>query len=129
MLVDSLNDLNVHDSDLLDVIIENAESGRVTMRLVYIEDYTTLRTSPKKLVFMGCVKALMDLRFGLTAPDSLRTGHEIERSAILDELREHFEGSGIPLAPNLRHFYLETNSTASTFHIIAESVALEDTWF
>ncbi|HSF22678.1 MAG TPA: hypothetical protein VLE20_00510 [Blastocatellia bacterium] len=65
MLVDLLNDLNIHDSDLLDVMIESSESCRLTMRLVYIEDYITLKTSHKKLVFAGCVKAMMVINFGI----------------------------------------------------------------
>ena len=87
MLIDSLSNINLHDSELVNVIIENPRS-RLIMHLLYVEDYKTMRTSQKRLLFSGCMKALIDLNLGVLTPDSLRTGHEIEQSAIIDELKE-----------------------------------------
>jgi len=52
MLIDSLSNINLHDSELVTVIIENPQS-RLIMHLLYVEDYKTMRTSQKRLVFTG----------------------------------------------------------------------------
>jgi hypothetical protein len=123
MRIASLTDLNLHDSELIDFVIRN-ESSEVIVHLDYIEDYDTLHTSKKSLVFRGCVKVTVDANM-VVAPDSLRTGYELESSEILNDVKKKFARVGIPIPNHLRHFYLETNSNASILNVIAEFVDLE----
>jgi hypothetical protein len=125
MRIASLSDLNLHDSELIDFVIRNDETSVVIVHLDYIEDYETLRTSKKSLVFRGCVKVIVDANL-VVSPDSLRTGYELESSEILDDIKNKFSRVGIPIPNYLKHFYLETNSNASVLNVIAESVDLEE---
>ena len=75
-------------------------------------------------MFRGCVKVTVDANL-VVAPDSLRTGYELESSEILEDVKKKFTKVGIPLPTHLRHFYLETNSNASILNVIAEFVDLE----
>jgi hypothetical protein len=124
MRITSLSDLNLHDSEVIDFVIRNDQSSEAILYLDYIEDYETLNTSKKRLVFRGCVKVIVDANL-LVTPDSLRTGYEIESSEILDDIKTRLARVGIPMPNILKHFYLETNSNASVFNVIAETIDLE----
>jgi hypothetical protein len=126
MRVDSLNNLNLHDSELLKVVIDTGDPSLVILYLNYIEDYEAVSTSHKRLIFHDCLKVLIDANFGLLTPDSLRTGHELQQSSNLDEVKAKLQHARIPVSDDLTHFYLETNSTGSMFNIIARWVELED---
>jgi hypothetical protein len=115
----------LHDSELIDLVICSGESYKLIVNLDYIEDYQMEHSSKKSLVFSGCMKLIIDANL-LVAPDSLRTGYEIEPSEILRDLKERYAKVGIPIPNHVKHFYLETNSNASTVNVIAESVSLED---
>ena len=121
----SLSELNLHDSELIDFVMPAGESSDVIVHLDYIEDYETLRTAKKSLVFTGCVKVLIDANL-LVTPDSLRTGHELQNSSLLNEVKQKLAKSGFPGSDQLRHFYLETNSNATIFNFIAQSVDLQE---
>src|SRR6266571_3385852 len=123
MRVNSLTELNLHDSDLIDFVMPVDDSSEVVIHLDYIDDYQTLRTAKRSLVFSGCVKVVIDANL-LVTPDSLRTGHELKNSSMLSEVKEKLTKSGFPAPDELKHFYLETNSNASIFNVIAESVDL-----
>ena len=47
MTVISLCDLNLHDSELLEISVDRADrnADRIILRLDYIEDYESMRTS------------------------------------------------------------------------------------
>ena len=48
IIVSSIRDLNLHDSELLDVVVKMDE---ITMHLDYIEDYETMKCTHRDLVF------------------------------------------------------------------------------
>lgn len=121
----SLSELNLHDSEFAGFVMPVDGSSDVTIHLDYIEDYETLRTAKKSLVFRGCVKVLIDANLIVT-PDSLRTGHELQNSSLLNEVKEKLAKSGFPGSDQLRHFYLETNSNATIFKLIAQTVDLQE---
>src|SRR5262245_6439706 len=106
MSMTSLIDLNLHDSRLLGFFLYGEDSSEVIMRLAYIEDYETLRTSDRRLVFSGCVKVVVDA-YVLATSDSLRTGYEVENSPMLAEVKLELERSGFPDFGSLKHFYVE----------------------
>ncbi len=128
MNVESLCGLNMHDSELLELIIDRVDkkADLIVLVLNYIEDYESMSVSRKKLAFYGCYKAVLDMNFGVIAEESINTGYEIEDSILLDELTLDFAKVGINLVGKLKHFRIETNSTGSVIDIVAERVELLD---
>jgi len=61
-MVHSIRDLNLHDSELLEIVIKTDE---VTMRLSYIEDYETMRCSRRDLIFRGCTEMSLKINGGI----------------------------------------------------------------
>ncbi|MCE0484994.1 MAG: hypothetical protein LV479_12250 [Methylacidiphilales bacterium] len=105
MIVNSISDLNMHDSELLRVLIERTE---VTMFLDYIEEYDPLKSSPKKLVFRECTNLVLTTHLGYASPDSILAAEEIN------------------LGSSGRKFRITTNTTATTIEIIANIIELID---
>lgn len=128
MTVDSLSNLNLHDSEILELVVDRAdtEADRIIVSLDYIEDYESMQVSRKKLVFCGCYRAVLDMNFGVLAPESIRLGYEVEDSQLISDLRTRLEKVGVRINDRLKHFRLETNSTGSVIDIVAERVELLD---
>lgn len=102
MNVKSINDLNLHDSDLLQVIVKHDEA---VMIIDYIDDYETGRQTRRELVFRGCTEIHFKINPGYASPESILGG------------KESPEGSR-------RRIEIETNTTASILEIVASSVEL-----
>ncbi len=126
MTVLSLSDLNLHDSELLEIVVDrvNRDADRITLRLDYIEDYESMRTTEKRLVFSGCVKAVFDMNFKVATPDSVNVGTEIVPSSLLEATREKLRKAGLTIDNAVRHFRIETNTTGSALDILAEKVEI-----
>ena len=101
-IIDCVRDLNLHDSELLDVVVRLDE---VTMHLNYIEDYETMRTNRRRLVFRGCSRISFIINPGYAPPDSILLGDESKAE----------EG---------RKIRIEMNTTASVIEITAKDVVL-----
>lgn len=116
----------MHDSELLKIVIDrvNKDANRVQLHLDYIEDYTTMKSSAKTIVFSGCVKAVFDMNFNVATPDSLKGGFEIEPSPLLEAAKARMLKSGLEIARTVKHFRIETNSTGSIIDILAEQLDL-----
>ena len=102
MIVHSINDLNLHDSELLEVVIKLDE---VTLRLDYIEDYETMRCANRELVFRGCSETAVKMNPGYASPDSILGGNE----------SPHDLG---------RKVRIEMNTTAAIIEIVAREIEL-----
>jgi len=126
MTVHSLTDLNLHDSELLEISIDRVDrqADRITLRLRYIEDYESMRTTERRLVFSGCVKAVFDMNFKVTTRDSVDTGFEVAPSALLEAARQTLGKVGLTVDKAVKHFRIETNTTGSVLDILAESVEI-----
>jgi UDP-galactopyranose mutase len=126
MIIKSLCDINLHDSELLGIRIDkvNGDADRIILDLNYIEDYETARMCLKELVFTGCMKAMFNLNFGVLTPDSLKGGFEVEESDLVKEVMAVFSRMNVGYQKELRHFQLETIATASRINIVAERVEL-----
>ena len=128
MVVKSLDELNLNDSDLIK--IEFSEIGnlgdRIIFHLDYILDYQTFETKSKLLVFEKCWKATLDLNFAVAPPDSIHSGIELKDTELLNSVFEKIQKLKLD-APNIiRHFYIETNVANSKINIIADNVLLID---
>ena len=128
MTVDSLSGLNLHDSEVIEVVVDRAdtEADRIIVLLDYIEDYESMEVSRKRLIFHGCYRAVLDMNFGVIAPESIRLGYEVEESDLIDALRSRLGAVGVEVGGRLKHFRMEMNSTASVIDIVAERVELLD---
>jgi hypothetical protein len=104
MIVDTIGNLNMHDSELLRILIERTD---ITMLINYIDDYETQKTSRKTLIFRDCTNFVMKTHLGYASPDSILGAKEI----TID--RE-------------RRISIETNTTATTIEIIANLIELVD---
>jgi hypothetical protein len=126
MNVNSLTDLNLHDSDLLEIVVDRANraADQITLRLDYIEDYESMRTTEKRLVFSDCVKAIFNMNFKVSTPDSVDRGFEVVPSALLEATRENLGKIGLVLDGAVKHFRIEMNTTGSHLDILAENVEI-----
>jgi len=100
--VSSIRDLNLHDSELLDVVVKMDE---VTMHLDYIDDYETMKCSRRDLVFRKCSNVAFKINPGYAPPDSILLGDE----SASDEGRK---------------IRIELNTSASVIEITAKEVEL-----
>ena len=73
IIVSSIRDLNLHDSELLDVVVKMDE---VTMHLDYIEDYGTMKCTRRDLVFRKCSNVAFKINCGYAPSDSILFGDE-----------------------------------------------------
>lgn len=101
-MVHSIRDLNLHDSELLEIVIKMDE---VTMRLSYIEDYETMRCSRRDLIFRECTEISLKINGRYAPPDSILVGDEFP-------------------SDHGRRVRIETNTTASVIEITASEIEL-----
>jgi hypothetical protein len=101
-IVRSIRDLNLHDSELLDVVVKMDE---ITMNLDYIEDYETMKCAHRKLIFHGCTEVSWKINPGYAPPDSILVGDESPS-----------EGG--------RKVRIEMNTTASVIELVAKEIEL-----
>lgn len=101
-MISCIRDLNLHDSQLLDVVVRMDE---VTMHLDYIEDYESMKTNRRDLVFRGCRSVSIKINPGYAPPDSILRGDES------------------PVAEG-RRVRIEMNTTASVIEVITKEVEL-----
>jgi hypothetical protein len=73
MIVQSLAELNLHDSELIEMRIKMDE---VFLLLDYIKDYKTLESERCYLVFGNCSEVNLKINPGVLPPDSIRCGEE-----------------------------------------------------
>ncbi len=102
IVVRSIRDLNLHDSELVDVVIKMDE---VTMHLDYIEDYETMKCTHRKLIFRGCTEVFLKINPGYAPPDSILSGEEFS-------------------SERGRKVRIEMNTTASVIEIVANEIEL-----
>ena len=126
MTVHSLTDLNLHDSELLEITIDRVDrdADRITLRINYIEDYDSMRITEKRLIFSRCVKAIFDINFKVATPDSVNKGCEIAPSALLESTLGRLRKVGLTIDKVVKHFRIETNTTGSVLDILAEEVEI-----
>jgi hypothetical protein len=103
MTVANIHDLNLHDSDILEVVVAGDE---VALVLNYIEDYESMRCSKRKLILHGCIEASMHINLAYASPNSILKGEE-------------------SVSGRLRKVRIETNTTGSVIEVVAASVELE----
>ena len=104
MNVHSISDLNLHDSNLVKIVVE---LDTTTLLLDYIDDYETCATSRKGLIFLGCTELSVKTRPGYAGPDPILRG---------DQMRVGNKG----------RVRIETNTTASIIELTADSIELLD---
>ena len=118
-----LNDLNLHDSALLELIVGVPPDDGVRIRLDYIESYATQEVRARELVFTNCWRVDMRLNYGVLNRDSIMDASEIPNSPLVDAVSQTLARMGVT-PPNLRHFRIETAITASVLDIVAQDVEL-----
>lgn len=123
MVINSIEDLNLHDSELIKLEIDGED--RVILQINYIESYEAFNTSLKFLVFEECLKVIVDANFGVASPNSILLGKEIANSDLLQNEIKKWEKIHSS-TKKLRHFFIETNTTNTKIDIIAEKVLFLD---
>lgn len=132
-MYNSLTELNLHDSDLIDFKVIRAaenETDRIELYLDYIMDYDTLERKRVRLVFNDCFQANLKLNFNICPPDSILTGDEIHKSNMLEEVKlkwgkiSHAHIGLDKKIDSLKHYRIEMNTTGSVFDIIAREFFL-----
>lgn len=103
MQVASIHNLNLHDSDLLEVVVAGDE---VVLVLDYIEDYESMRCAKRRLVLRDCREVSIHMNLAYASPNSILKGDE-----------SPFDG--------LRRVRIETNTTGSVIEVVTSSVELE----
>ena len=124
----SLTELNLHDSELIDfrVIRGRGEPDRIELYLDYIEDYDSLKIRPVRLVFNNCREANLKLNFGYCPPDPILGGEEVYESDMLESLKVKLKGFSSLMVDSLKHYRIETNTTACVYDIIATDFVLAE---
>ncbi len=102
MIVSCIRDLNLHDSELLEVVVKKDE---VVMVLDYIEDYETTKCSVRRLIFRGCTEATFRLNPHDASPNSIQFGDETPFGT-------------------LRKIRIETNTVQGAIEITAAEIEL-----
>ena len=103
MQITNIRELNLHDSDLLEVVIAGDE---VILLLDYIEDYESMQCARRKLVLRKCREASIRMNLAYASPNSILKGEE-------------------SVSDGLRMVRIETNTTGSVIEVVASSVELE----
>lgn len=104
MVVTSIDDLNLHDSELIEVLVDG---DNVVMVLDYVDDYETMKCSRKRLVFSGCTEAHFKINPGYASPNSILCGDESRFG-------------------NQRKVRIEMNTTAAVIELVAAEIELVD---
>lgn len=104
MVVASIHDLNIHDSELIEVLVNK---DNVVMLLDYIDDYETMKCSRKRLVFSGCSEAHFKINPDYASPNSILRGDESQ-------------------VGNQRKVRIEMNTTAAVIEVMAAEIELID---
>ncbi len=123
-----LEDLNLHDSEILSIAVRFVEPGlrQVDVILDYIEEYQPVRTSKKVLRFLDCYKLLLDLNLDIVAPESILDGSIIEQSPVVEGLDEELRKIGGFVPRSLKHFRIRTNSSGGTVDVLSTGLSLVD---
>ncbi len=117
MKITHFNDLNMHDSEIKSMTIWPC--GDIVLYLTYIEDYDTMMTSLKKLIFRPCFKILMNCNFCTSGNEPILFGKEIEKSGLARGVYAKRKKMTLKTG-ELKHFYIETSTNAWRIDIIAE---------
>jgi len=102
MKVLRIEELNLNDSNVLDISIH---SGEICFRLDYIEDYENATMSKRLLVFKGCCSISSKINLDIEWPDSILGATETRDG-------------------EWRNIVLEMNTSASVFKIACREVLL-----
>lgn len=102
MKVLKIEELNLNDSNVLDISIH---SGEICFRLDYIEDYENATMSKRLLVFKGCCSVSSKINLDIEWPDSILGATETRDG-------------------EWRNIVLEMNTSASVFKIACREVLL-----
>jgi len=100
MIVSSINDLNLHDSEILKVKIVD---DKIVLLLDYIEDYESMRCAARQLIFSGCTEARFQINPSDASPNSIQYASE------------EFVGSQ-------RKVLIETNKISRAVEIVASEI-------
>jgi hypothetical protein len=100
--INSIRDLNLHDSELMDVIIKMDD---VIMHIDYIEDYETMRCCQRSLIFRECSQVSFKINSGYAPPDSILVADET--------VSEHG-----------RKIRIEMNTSATVIEIVAQKIEM-----
>lgn len=100
MTITSIQELNLHDSVLLGVVIIG---DKVIIELDYIDDYESMHCSNRKLCFRDCSSISLHMNFAYATPNSILKGEET-------------------MHEGLRKICIEMNTTGDTIEVIAASV-------
>ena len=128
MDVTKFKDLNLHDSEILSIIVKyvSPDIRQVDLLLDYIDCYQPLKTSKKVLRFYGCYKIRLNLNLDVIAPESILEGKVIQPSALRQHHENQLRKVGGSLPESLKHFQVITNSIAGTLDVLSTGVDLLD---
>ena len=121
----TFNDLNLHDSSVLRLLLSLDLSGNESFEILldYIDSYETLSTSLKSITFTDCREVRIEGRLGYVRGNSVLSGEVIEHSNLLAETRSRWEQLGVRGA--WKHFRLLTN-TGTKIDVVAGGFEFED---
>lgn len=128
MNIDDIASLNLHDSELISVLVMTTDEGdeNISLRLNYLIDYESFESVPKALIFEGCWSSTLKMNFRVQRPDSILSAEEMIDSDFINEIRNRWSSIGFPQTTILRHFVITTSLSGSRLDIVAEKLRLCD---
>lgn len=125
MAEQTFNDLNLHDSRVLQVrlSLDLDENDMLEIFLEYVESYDTHRTSLKRITFIDCRAVRIEGHLGHIRGNSIYRGHDTEHSELLAQTYLQWQKMGV--SGTWKHFHLLTN-TGTQIDIIASGFKFED---
>jgi len=115
------NELPWHDAIIHSVFIDRNSPGENDSICIKI----TWPTGENSLVFFqNCYSAILNLNFGIVAPESILSAECLEESDEIQYIREKWSKHGISIN-KLRQFRIKTNSTNGLIEIFSSDVEIK----
>jgi hypothetical protein len=128
MIVENISSLNLHDSELMSIMIQTTDQGdqNILLQLDYILDYESFDTQKRVLTFIRCWGAKLDMHFRYSGSDRIYESTETDDSQFIDEVRNKYAMANIIPTSRLRHFVITTGLSGSQVDIIAEELSIDE---
>ena len=128
MIVESISSLNLHDSELMSIIVQTTDEGdeNISLHLDYVLDYGSFNTQKRVLTFVRCWGAKLDMHFRYSGSDRIYSSIETNSSRFIDDVRNRYATANIIPTSRLRHFVITTGLSGSQLDIIAEELSFSE---
>ncbi|MEM8883907.1 MAG: hypothetical protein AAGD14_07560 [Planctomycetota bacterium] len=122
MIIERLEDLNLHDSTLLGVAGDFERGEKVVDLIVdYVESYEPFLSSRKRIRFRDCAWVCFGAAFAATTPQHIQWGETHESSFELTRVLQHWPGAR---ELGLRHHAILLHDATSKLEVICPTVEL-----